>query len=492
MKFNKQKKAIFLLMLSCLITGFLIFVYQYYWGTFFCIKGSQFHKDSILKKDIVTKQQTIINPSGTIYYFRDNFSTYVENSKSLESFEKLNNIEYADDTDSLALSKNSYNGNYSLLIKVNEETSKNNKNITIEKNFDQPIDLSRWSDFGFFTAWLDIEDRKGLLGIKLVIGDSNNDHREFKELPNLQLDVPDSFDNDDVFPNIEYPERESPVDEWTDFNLRQGWNFLLWRSEKGYFKDSGILDMSKISWFKIIFRISNEFREQEILIDDFRVQDGLQKQKNALNGVWYPPHGRPQYGIFDVDKYSGENYKLKLLNVRQTQYPSNGDHGRMILRHKTPLNFTMRTRFMLTNYNKTNNVNTWFRMMYDFDPVWDPGHDWFGVYISFEWKKFGLITVKPIERFFIQEQEPKKENIFESSINFNPRENILYELHLTVIGQKAKATIYEVRNDNLIIKGEVEYEFTRLRHKSDKRYPFALEITGDVKTIINEVEIIEL
>ena len=490
-----KKKIAFALILSFIFVGIIIFAHQYYFrvGMFFCAKEGQFSQSLQSKKELPTGQQAIINPSGTVHYFEDNFDKYEKKSKLLESFEFLREIELKGNIDELSLSEDSYNGDYSLMMGIEESSSEDE--IIIRKKFNKPFDLSRWSNAGFFTAWLKIEDRKGISGVTLKIGDDKNNYREFNKLLNLQLDIPDSFDNDDILPNIEYPIKKTSVDEWTDFILQPGWNYLLWRADNNYFVDFGDIDMRKISWFEVILHIDDSMNSQNILIDNFRVQDGIQKENNPLNGVWYPPHGRPQYGIFDVDKYFDEKYKLKLLNVRQSQYPSNGDHGRMILNYKTPLNFTMRTRFELTDFvqkGENKYVNTWFRMMYDFDPVWDPGHDWFGAYISLEWEKFGLINVKPIERFVLQEQEPKNEDILDSTVDFMPKENVLYEMHLTIEGQNAKASIYEVKDECLQLKRTVGYEFKRPRYDNSKRYPFALEITGNVKAIIHEVKIIEL
>jgi hypothetical protein len=302
---------------------------------------------------------------------------------------------------------------------------------------------------------------------------------------------------DDPFPNIAYPGRNDASDEWTDFWLNKGWNYLFWRMDKGNFQDSsfgsyGSPDLSAIKWIELRIKVNRELKPQTILVDDLRVQDGIQKDKNAVAGNWFPPNGRPQYGIYDIDKVSADSYALKLQNVRQSQYPSNGDHGRMILNANTPRDFTMRTKFMLTNVpaNSQERLNTWFRMVYDFDPFWDPGHDWFGTFTSFEWNKFGLITVKPIERQLIQEQEPLNENIGISSNAFTPKSNQLYEIHLTVHKQNAKASIYEVKSGNsMVLRSTVSYKFNRPRYGLNKRYPICLEVTGNAKAVIYEVEV---
>lgn len=454
---------------------------------------SQFAKDSKSIDKITNRQNTLLkDKTGVIRYFSDNFDNYGELSKPIEQFEDLKSISTIGPVGDLSLSDNCYNGKHSLSVKV-KKRNLNDKYIIIRRQLPKPIDLKRWRGSGYLTLWLNIEDRAGIDGVSLRVGDNANHYREYRELPNLQIAWPNNYDSDDPYPNLEYPVKDVATDEWTDFWLAKGWNFLLWRMDASYFTESGKPDLEAISWIEISIRINRNIKPQEILLDDLRVQDGLQKKTNPLDGIWYPPHGRPQYGIFSIDRY-GKDTALKLLNVRQTQYPSNGDHGRMILSAGTPRDFTMRTRFMFTNLTKSSKqrVNTWFRMMYDFDPVWDPGHDWFGAYISFEWDRFGLITVKPVERFLIQEQEPKNEDIAISSKSFTPEANQLYELHLTVRGQRATATLYEVKDASLLLRSKVDYVFERPRYGNNRRYPVTLEITGNVKAIIYEVEIAKL
>ena len=257
--------------------------------------------------------------------------------------------------------------------------------------------------------------------------------------------------------------------------------------------------MQQISWFEITIKTNSNFEKQQILLDDLRIQDGLQKEKNATGGYWYPPNNRPQYGLYDIDPlnkfYDPDNLVLKLLNVRQSQYTTNGDHGRMIFRYGTPDNFSMRLRFQVTDLpkNKKDLSNTWFRVMYDFDPDYDPGHDWFGTFFSMQWNKFGLLTVIPVERQYLQDQEPANKDIDLLSANkFSLRENVLYELRLVVHGQQADATIYEVKNSGLEKKSTSSYGFKRQRYGIEKRYPIALEVTGNIKAIIHEIEISEL
>lgn len=461
---------------------------------FFCLDKSQFLSDVQKSQYDYTKSEWSVyhlNSDNTIQYVYENFDTREDYSRIIEQFESLQNLNIDKNVADINLSKEKINGDSSLAVHIKQNTLKENK-LTIKSNFDNSIDLKRWDNRGFISGWIKIENRNDITGINIKIGDESGSYREFKMLPNLQIGIPNFFNENDAYSDIKYPIRNSISDEWTDFWLNNGYNYLLWRTDKEFYKDAGMVDMGRIKWFEITLLLNKNLSSQtNILLDDFRIQDGLQKDVNPIGDFWYPPHGRPQYGIFDVDEINPQDFVLKLLNVRQTQYPSNGDHGRMIAKGNTPLNFAMRIKFKLVDLN-SNRDNTWLRIMYDFDPIWDPGHDWFGVYQSLEWDKFGLVTVIPIERFSLQEQEPKKENINLSSKRYSIKEDKMYEINLTVEGQKANATLYNIGNNCLKIEKNVKYQFSRERYDMQKRYPIAIEITGNTKVVIYEVEIFEL
>ena len=456
-----------------------------------CANDNQFVNDT---SAVGTYSQNIINSSETIKYFKDNFDNYSENSKLIEQFDNQDNFEFKGAVSDIKIDPESYSGKYSLLFNIPSGADSLDDNIVIRKKLAEPIDMERWINSGIFSMWMKIKDRDGLSGVNLKIGDKNNQFREFQEINNLQVNIPNNYDSDDIYPNIDFPEKRTPSEEWTDYWINNGWNYLFWRGDNGYYSDSGKLDMKNITWFEVTLRKNKNFQEQTILMDDLRAQDGFQEKKNSLGGTWFSPNARPQYGLFDVDNTPLGKHAAKLLNVRQSQYPSNGDHGRMILKYGTPMNFSLRTRFKLTNFPKNGQEreNTWFRVNYDFDPFYDPGHDSFGAFVSFEWDKLGLVSVIPIERNSIQDQEPKIENISDSSTKFTPQENTLYEMQLTVKGQKSWVSIYEVGNDCLVLRGRTSYEFKRQRYGDDKRYPICLEVTGNVKAEIYSVEIKEL
>lgn len=498
----KKLHLIILIVITVIVSVFFFYVIkkqkianQWLPQQFFCLDKSQFLFDVQKSKNNYIKNNQsvyVINNDDTMHYVYENFDGQKDYSRVLEQFESLLSLNIDKNISDISLNnKEKINGNNALAVYIKQSEVKDNE-FVIKSNFDSPINLKRWDNNGFISGWIKIENRNDITGINIKIGDEFGNYREFKTLLNLQIGIPNFFNENDIYPDIKYPIRNSISDEWTDFWLNNGWNYLLWRTDREFYKDVGIVDIEHIKWLEITLLLNKKISSQtNILLDDFRIQDGLQKDANPISNFWYPPHGRPQYGIFDVDEINYGDYVLKLLNVRQTQYPSNGDHGRMITKSNTPLNFTMRVKFKLVDFIKNEQDNTWLRIMYDFDPIWDPGHDWFGVYQSLEWDKFGLITVIPIERFLLQEQEPKKENINLSSKNYSIDENKMYEVNLTVKGQTANATLYSVGNNCLKIKKSVTYEFLRKRYDV-KRYPISIEITGNTKAIIYEVEIFEL
>lgn len=441
---------------------------------------------------LINHQKSVDEPNkdGTIHYLYDNFDSYGNvNSKLLAGFETTNDTQVTSATH-LGTSTPAYEGTKSLAFTAKSAA---NSTMIVTHTFSSAQDLSRWKNSGYVSAWLHVPSNKGIASASIQLGNANGSYREYSALPNLQTDYPDIYNKNDLFPDLPYPETTSSS-EWTDFSLKPGWNFLPWRMDSGFFADHGQPDLAAVAWFKIVFHTTSNVDGQQILLDDVRVQDGLQKQSNPTAGNWYPPLGMPQYGVYDINQVSGNNYALKLQNVRQTQYPSNGDHGRMLSKYGSPTNFAMRTRFELNNVgdNGGDLTNTWLRIFYDFDPEYDPGHDWFGSYFSLDYKQIGLITVIPVQRFSVQTQEPKesqKETNFRQ--NFAPKANTQYEYNLTVKGQYAQATIYEVgKNGAMYQRASVQYTFNRPRN--NKHYPIGIEVTGDVKATVYEVEVVQL
>jgi len=461
-------------------------------GKLVCESGSQFQSDT-KGINLPTEKNIVINPSGTINYLKEDFSRYSNNSKVISEFDDLDNLELTGLFSDKKLSSETYSGSHSLSLQT-LPSSETSRSLTVKKQLSQPLDLGKWNDFGILSMWMKIADRKGITGVGLKIGDKDNNYREYQEIKNLQVNITNNFDTKDVYPDIELPSKKVNPSMWTDYWLNKGWNYLFWRADKDHYADNGILDIKNITWVEITINENANLAKQEILLDDLRIQDGIEKENNSLGGMWYPPDKKPQNGIFELDNLSNGAYAAKLLNVRQTQYLTNGDHGRMVLNYGTPINFAMKTRFRLTDLPKNNKerVNTWFRVAYDFDYIYDPGHDWFGSFISFEWNKLGLTTIIPIEKDNIQDWEPRNKNISGTSTDFIPRENVLYELDLTAREQQATASIYEVGDNCLTLKAHTDYTFQRPRRGSDERYHFALEVTGNLKAYIYNVEIKEL
>jgi len=247
--------------------------------------------------------------------------------------------------------------------------------------------------------------------------------------------------------------------------------------------------MAHIQSASLVLSTTTQLKKQNIALNNLRMVDGLQKTSNEVAGNWYPPLEAPQYGVYDVNK-NGNQSSLKLLNVRQEQYPSNGDHGRLLSAGGTPLNFASKVRFSANDLTNGTN-NTWVRFQYDFDPSYDPGHDWFGSYISLDYHKVGLLTVIPLQRFTIQTQEPldsHTDGTYRKS--FTPKQNQQYELDTTVHGQTNTTTLYIVKGSKLKALATLHYTFKRPRET--QRNPIAVEVTGNVKATINDIEVVQL
>lgn len=479
----------------------LLIVYYHYSGQYSvnCDQNTQF---SIDKKNLFDRNKGLTEDN--VYYIKDNFSSYGNvYSMLVDRMDNINGVTLFGKSRNLKLSHTKYGEYDTVFLTISPEVDNNHSFATIRKNFTQAINISRWNATGYFTSWIKLDNRKGIQGISLKIGDNNGNYRLYNELPNLQLDDPVLVKVDGPYPEIYFPNKREGVDRWQDFRLVNGWNYLFWRSDKGYFNDSGSVDIRNISWLEIIFDLNSTFSEQNVNIANVRIQDGLQKTSNPTGGNWYAPNGAPQYGVFDIDEITkdSKDFKLRLLNVRQDQYPSNGDHARILSKRPIPLNFTMQIYFKLIDlpekykgnlFNHTSlRKNTYFRVQYDFDNEYDPGHDWFGTFISLEYDKLGLVSTYPIIRYFEQGQEPKIFT-YDNRIPFQAKDNVVYVLDIEALGQHEKAVIYEA-NKNCIRKlGEVGYTFKRPRYGSDKRYPLSIEATGNVHADIYSVDIISL
>ena len=473
----------------------------------------EFSKNSPLKGQFADHDSgTYVNEEdgGTIAYMYENFERYAGNQLTIDGFESAKEWQV---NGQLQLTNERYDGSSALLYKVPENIE--DGTITLSKQVSH--NLGRWSQSGYITMWVKAADFKGIDSASITFEDNLGNRRTYTPLQNIHSESENTLRNDPDFPDLIYPEGDPKKETWTDFVLAPGWNFLLWRADE--YKDSGNTDMSQINRFHVNLQVNDNLAGgQALIFDDLRIQDGLQKSSNPTEGAWYPPHGRPQYGVYDIDKNKEGDYELHLLNIRNTQYPSNGDHARMISSAPVPEDFALRVRFTLTQLgHQDENLkiptpfpawtpdelremplydgerdNTYFRVTYDFEPDWDPGHEWFGAYLSLQYNRLGVLSVWPVERNVLQDQEPKA-GARTATTEFAPQGETLYEMHILAKGQFASTTIYEVKGEDCLErKAGVSHAFEHPRHGEDKRYPLAIESTGNMRTIVHEVEMISL
>lgn len=457
----------------------------------FCLDESNYSSLSA-KNKVIEQGADTLNADGTIRYYYDNFDRYSDTTVVIESFENTEWAQISGPVQSIEPSRLRINGEKSLKVTLADTGRLNVAEMRITNTSQRELDLGKWENQGIFSLWLHVPDQDIFNSASMRFIDGNGNIRKFNAIENPQLGIPNFFDRDDAYPDLPFKNQESSADEWTDYQIVEGWNFLFWRNEQAFYTDKGPFNARDIRHFEVSITVNPGEGNGDIYVDDLRLITGLQKDDNVLAPNWYPPHGRPQYGVFELDSDIENGGSIKLINIRQSQYPSNGDRARMIAKGLTPENFIIRVRFKTEDIGTSGDLtNTWFRLTYDFDTEWDPGHDWFGFYSSLEWQKAGLITVIPVQRFYLQDQEPKNENIDVSSVPFKMRDEATYEVQLEVRGQNATAWVYTVGDECLKLKEKVSYEFQRQRH-ADKRYPIAIEATGDMKIRVYEVEIAEI
>lgn len=452
-----------------------------------------------------------LDNQGSIQYLYDNFDTYSENQLVLDHFENIDSWLINDQENQLSPSDEYYGGYGAASLAVSQD-----QDLMLSKKFDQIQNLKKFEKSGFITMWMKLEDAHSIDSVNVLLEDKFGNIREYSALVNVHDASENTFGDDLTYPDLTYPNGNSNVEEWTDFILAPGWNYLLWRTDK--FTDTGLVDLSQVQMFHLKVKINDKITNQNIIFDDLRIQHGLQKNSNPTNGVWFPPHGRPQYGVYDIDQNPSNphDYELRLLNVRNSQYITNGDHARMISGAPVPENFALRVKFSLSQLGLSDKDtkfsfpysdllpsewlqftdlgqrdNSYFRVTYDFEPDWDPGHDWFGAYLSLQYDRFGLVSVWPVVRSLEQDQEPKKGNPLATN-TFSPKENVMYQMDLVINGQQATAEIYEIQDNCLVPKSSIGHTFEHSRHGPNERYPIAIESTGNMRTIIYEVEMISL
>jgi hypothetical protein len=466
-----------------------VLAYRHY-GGYIAASDSQFSRDTAPKSQLIAGEESagkksVINSDGTIKYLNDDFRGYEGvNQQAVTLFDSTKGVSARGANGPISLDHDSYQGNASVAVPI---TSNQAHQVTVTQKLASPADLSHWASRGYATAWLKLQDRTGISGVSLRLVDAQGNYRQYSALPNLQTNYPNTIEND-PFPDLALPDAGETAN-WTDFWLNKGWNYLPWRADSGHYTDHGWVDMGSISSVQVIFTTTSQLKPQTISLNDLRMVDGLQQNDNEVGGNWYPPLAAPQYGVYDVTQ-KGSQASLKLLNIRQSQYPSNGDHGRLLSKDGTPLNFAMKVRFSANNLSGDTN-DTYLRFLYDFDPSYDPGHDYFGAYMSLDYKKIGLLTVIPVQRFTVQTQEPLNNNVNASyRQNFKPKQNQLYELDMTVRGQHNVTTVYAVKGNRLKQVATLQYTFHRPREK--QRNPIGFEVTGNAKATLYDVELLQL
>src|SRR3989338_2503969 len=347
-------------------------------------------------------------------------------------------------------------------------------------------DLSRWEKAGVITAWTNVEDWNNIDRIDLKLTDSSGQEFILTGIENVKSPRENNMiKSDDEFPDY-YLNCQQKLNKWEDYMIVNGKNFLFWE-----YNDSPNINISNVvSW-----KAYNN--DSEIEIYDVVIHDGLCKDKNSLNGSWYSPNGLPMYGVWWT-----EDGNLIMKNVEQEQYPSNGDHTRILSDKNTPKNFILRTRFKIVNLKdgswlgslfksqKSNvNDNTYIRLAWDFDNEYDPGHDQTMVYYSFEYNYLGLQRVFPVERYFVQGYEPHQSNK-EAKTRLSLKENRTYEIQLKVEDKKVEVEVYEIGRFYSKRLARINYEFENER--PDKSYPISIESTGNVEMILEDIEVWKL
>ena len=433
--------------------------------------------------------ESLRKQEGIISHLVEDFSTYDEYSESLDPFEDTR--ELLSNGSIEGTSTDNYGGERSVRIAATR------KETTVSRVIHK--DLSRWQDQGVLSMWLNLCDETAIdrIDLRLIDADGKDITLGGIQLVHLPRER-NALQSDDDFPDYFFRGRQ-PLLKWEDYLLIPGWNYVFWEYAKRL-----PIDMGRVKAYEVRV-IGNKEQSQTMLFDNLRIQDGLLKDRNPLNGHWYSPNGAPMYGVFD---YEGKG-RVRLLNVEWDQYPSNGDHVRILSREATPESFLMRVRFKVVKLAPKNMAayhqrwlrswlpakgensrsNTYFRLVWDFDNEYDPGHDWFGIYNSLENEYLGYYRVYPIERYFVQGAETGQGSR-KSMASFGLKNNQEYEFNVKVEGQRATTVVYEVYPRFLKEVTRISYTF-RMKRPA-KRYPIAIETTGNIQIELHAIEVVSL
>ncbi|NUP98348.1 MAG: hypothetical protein HUU35_00695 [Armatimonadetes bacterium] len=343
----------------------------------------------------------------------------------------------------------------------------------------QPLNLRRWQATGYATLWLRCEAPEAIASVQLCLG-GGGCWRLYEPLANPASGVTNTIADEPRLPDLALRVRDRGRGRWVDFGLARGWNLLLWRLDR--YQEVGLPDLAEIGQIALRLTLRPRVGASLVALDELRFQDGLQRHDNPLASRWTPPYGRPQFGV-----YERLSNGLRLRNVRVDQYPSNGDHARLVTQAPLPRDFALRLEFTLTNLDPERRRNGWLRVTYDFEPERDAGHQWFGAFLSLEYERLGLSAVWPAGVKGQVREEPER-GCRLASKRFRARAGQRYRLDLLAVGQAAIVRIYTVDGQRVRPRATVGYVFRRPR--GDQRYPLALEATGNVRVVLHEVEII--
>jgi hypothetical protein len=334
---------------------------------------------------------------------------------------------------------------------------------TQKVKLDSPNDFSAYQSKGMIIGWADVEDYSEINSIDLELHDSASFYtiKGIDNKPELER-TSNGIWTDDEFIDYSFSVNQSN-NVWRDWMLADGENMVFWEWDEPV----------PIKMNEVMIKTSYPVRDAFIV-------EGFSKEITPTQGNWIAPLGLIQYGFHHV-----ENGSLFMKNVRQTQMVTNGDHVRIISNtKKTPRDFIMRVQFTPTRVQKNPTENDYVRIAWDFEDQWDPGHDQTLIYLTDEYKYFGMQRVYPIVR--------QKEQGYENSpkVNFKLKNNRVYEINVRVQGQTARATIYEHRWGMLWKKASTQYTFQTPR--PDGSYPFSIEATGNPNLKVDFIEVYEL
>lgn len=345
-------------------------------------------------------------------------------------------------------------------------------------------DLSSYRNKGLIIGWIDVENWRDINRVDLELCDDTKCYTIKGVENNLKLEREDNsiFGNEDfVDYSFNCPNQENSV--WRDYMITNGINLVFWE-----YNEALPIDMSRLTY------------KTSYPAEDLVIMDGFCKDTNPTNANWISPHGLIQYGFHYVE--AGTAY---LRNVRQTQMVSNGDHTRILSKEPTPKDFILRIKFTTRNIPeqpfhitdiypqlkkwmgdpKNKRVNNYIRVGWDFEDSWDAGHDQTLLYASLQYNYFGMQRVYPIQRQIKQGYENAN-----NKGRLKLKNNRDYEINIKVIGQTARAIIYEVKGLYYKKLATVEYEFKTPR--PEQNYPISIEATGDVQIEIDYIEIREI